>query len=120
VEYESCLDFGEIYVPSRDGSVQEMDEFCYKMDIYSDSVSFVFPVRPQGFSFLGSACWRSGGTFRRNKTIEAVEHRFYWLIFKRDIAKIVGQCHTCQLSNKKNRLPVLTLLSLCPVARVKT
>jgi len=30
-------------------------------------------------------------------TIKAVEPRFYWPSLKRDVAKIVGQCRTCQL-----------------------
>jgi len=32
------------------------------------------------------------GHFSQNKTIEAVEYRFYWLSLKKDVAKIVGQC----------------------------
>ena len=37
------------------------------------------------------------GYFSQNKTIEAVEHRFYFPSLKKDLAKVVGQCRTCQL-----------------------
>ena len=38
------------------------------------------------------------GHFGRDKTIEEVEHQFYWPDLKRGVAKIVGQCRTCQLA----------------------
>ena len=36
--------------------------------------------------------------FGRDKTIEESERQFYWPSLKRGIAKIVGQCGTCQLA----------------------
>ena len=41
------------------------------------------------------------GHFDWNKTIEAVEYRFYWPSLKRDMTKIVGQFRTCQLAKQK-------------------
>ena len=41
---------------------------------------------------------RHAGYFGQDKTIEEVEHQFYWPGLKRGIAKIVGQCCTCQLA----------------------
>ena len=43
------------------------------------------------------------GHFRRNKTIEAVEHRFYWPSLKRDVARLVSQCRTCQLAKQRKQ-----------------
>jgi len=40
------------------------------------------------------------GHFRNEKTIETVEYQFYWLGLKRDIARHVGRCHTCQLAKQ--------------------
>ena len=53
-EYESCLNFGEIYITLRDRPAWEMNEFFYMIDIYLNSVSYVFSVRPSGISSLGS------------------------------------------------------------------
>ena len=36
--------------------------------------------------------------FRRDKTIVLVEDRFYWPSLKMDVARIVAQCRTCQLT----------------------
>jgi len=99
-----------------DSSVREMDDFCYKEDIYLDFVAIYSPYVPQGFLLLGNACWSLVGHFSQNKTIEHVEHKFYWSSLKRDVAKIVGQYRTCQLAKQKNRLSVLTLLSRYSVA----
>ena len=43
------------------------------------------------------------GHFGRNKTIEAVEHRFYWPSLKRDVARLIGQCRTCQLAKQRKQ-----------------
>lgn len=36
--------------------------------------------------------------FGRDKTIAPVEDQFHWPNLKRDVAKIIGQCQTCQLA----------------------
>jgi len=64
-EYESCPDFGEIYVMLRDKSVREIDDF-----LLQDGYLFRFrklcisrtPLR--NFSVLGDACWRFSWTLR--------------------------------------------------------
>ena len=43
------------------------------------------------------------GHFGRDKTIEKVECQFYWPGLKRGIAKIVGQCCTCQLAKHRKQ-----------------
>ena len=47
--------------------------------------------------------WGLARHFGRNKTIEAVEHRFYWPSLKRDVARLVGQCRTCQLTKQRKQ-----------------
>jgi len=37
------------------------------------------------------------------KTIDVVEHKFYWPSLTRDVAEIVGQCRTCQLAKQQNQ-----------------
>jgi len=63
-EYDSCPDFGKIYVTLRDGSIREMDNF-----LLQDGYLFRFRKLciPRTFlrdSLLGNTCLRSGWTFR--------------------------------------------------------
>jgi len=41
------------------------------------------------------------GHFGNEKTIEAVEYRFYWSSLKRDVAKHVSRCHISQLAKQQ-------------------
>jgi len=43
------------------------------------------------------------GHFGRDKTIEEVERQFYWPRLKKDVAKIVSICNTCQLAKQKRQ-----------------
>jgi len=38
--------------------------------------------------------------FGNEKTIKAIEYRFYCPTLKRDVAKHVGGCHICQLAKQ--------------------
>jgi len=33
--------------------------------------------------------------------IKTAEHHFYWPSRKRDVARLIGQCHTCQLVKQR-------------------
>jgi len=56
--------------------------------------------------------WGLTGHFRRNKIIEAVEHRFYWPSLKKDV-RLVSQCRTCQLvKQRKQNTGLYTPLSV--------
>ena len=49
--------------------------------------------------------------FGRDKTIVLVEDRFYWPSLKKDVARIVAQCRTCQLvMAKKQNTGLYTIL----------
>jgi len=52
---------------------------------------------------MGITRLRFAGHFGRNKTIEAVEHHFYWPSLKRDVARLVRQCRTCQLAKQRKQ-----------------
>ena len=57
------------------------------------------------------------GFFGRNKTIEEVEHQFFWSSLKRDVTKLVGQYRTCQLAKyRKQNTGLYTplLVPTCP------
>jgi len=41
------------------------------------------------------------GHFDREKTIETVDNLFYWPSLKKNVAKLIGQCHTCQLAKQR-------------------
>ena len=43
------------------------------------------------------------GHFGRDKTIALVEDIIYWPFLKRDVARIVAQCKTCQLAKTKKQ-----------------
>uniref|UniRef100_A0A2N9H1I9 Reverse transcriptase n=1 Tax=Fagus sylvatica TaxID=28930 RepID=A0A2N9H1I9_FAGSY len=84
-DYDSCPDFGELY---------------------SNLCSTPHPTQDDYFL--------QNSHFGRDKTIEEVEQQFYWPSLKRDVAKIVGQCRTCQLAKHRKQntglytpLPVL-------------
>ncbi|KAG6788335.1 hypothetical protein POTOM_004399 [Populus tomentosa] len=73
-EYKSCSEFGEIYLTLKDENHRV---------IYAGGLS---------------------GHFGRNKTIEEVERQFFWSSLKRDVAKLIGQCRTCQLTKHRKQI----------------
>jgi hypothetical protein len=60
------------------------------------------------------------GHFGRDKTIEEVERQFYWPRLKKDVAKIVSICNTCQLAKQKRQNTGLYTPYLFPVVPGKT
>jgi len=109
-EYKLCPNFYDIYAILIDGSTQEVDGYTLHDRYLFLSRKFCIPK----ISLIEFLIWElhTGalvGHFRNEKTIEAIEYHFYWPRLKRDIAKHVEWCHTCQLAKKKNRTPVCTL-----------
>jgi len=78
--------------------------FYYKTVIYSDSVSYVFPARPSEILSWEIHVGGLAGHFGQNKTIDVVEHLFYWPSLKKDVTKIVSQCRTCQLAKQQKQI----------------
>ncbi|XP_057983708.1 uncharacterized protein LOC131168360 [Malania oleifera] len=55
----------------------------------------------------------AAGHFGRDKTIAMVEDRFFWPSLKRDIAKVVSQCGTCQSAKgRKHNIGLYTPLPI--------
>ena len=54
------------------------------------------------------------GHFGRDKTIEEVERQFYWPTLKRDVAKIISQCRTCQVAKHRKGLYTPFPVPSCP------
>ena len=103
-EYDSCPDFEKNLSRYETAMFVRCTVFSYKTVIYSDSVSYVFPTHPSGIFSWEVHAGGLAGHFGQNKTIEAVEHRFYWPSLKRDVAKIVSQCRTCQLAKQQKQI----------------
>ena len=99
-EYESCLDFHEIYAELKDGTTREVDGF-----VLHDGYLFIghklrIPRASLREFLFGNACRWPSWILWNEKTIETVEYRFYWPNLKRRIAKHVGRCYICQLAKQ--------------------
>ena len=118
-EYDSP-DLRKIYVTLRDGPIREMYSFLLQ-DGYLFRFRKLCIPRTSLRDFLSWEAHAGGlaGHFGQNKSIEAVEHRFYWPSLKRDVAKIVNVARANWPSNKSKSLG-LTLPSRYPIARGKT
>jgi len=99
--YESCPDFETVL---RDSLTNKVDGFLLQDGYLFCSRKLCIP-RTSLREFLVCELHAGGlaGNFRQNKTIEAVEYRFYWPGLKRDVARLVGQCRTCQLSKQRKQ-----------------
>ena len=98
-EYESCPDFREIYKELKDGVTREVDGFVLHDGYLFIGRKLCIP-RTSLREFIVWELHAGGlvGHFGNEKTIEAVEYRFYWPNLKRRIAKHVGRCYICQLA----------------------
>lgn len=59
-------------------------------------------------SLRGYLIWKihvglAAGHFGRDKTILVMENRFYWPSLKRNVARVVAQCRTCQLAKGRKQ-----------------
>ena len=100
-DYELCPDFGDLYTSLSNAPQPILDDYTLQ-DGYLFKVNKLCIPRPSVRDFLVWEIHAGGlaGHFGRDKTIEEVERHFYWPSLKRGIAKIVGQCHTCQLAKR--------------------
>ena len=97
--YESFLDFRECYLAlSSDPPSISLDGYTIRDGFLFRATKLCIP-RNSVREFLVWEVHVGGlaGHFGHDKTIEEVECQFYWTTLKRDVAKIVGQCHTCQV-----------------------
>ena len=104
-EHDSYPNFEKIYVTLRDGSVREMDDFLLQGSYLFRFRKLCIP-RTSLRDFLSWEIYAGGltGHFGQNKTIDVVEHLFYWPSLKKDVTKIVSQCRTCQLAKQQKQI----------------
>ena len=94
-DYESCLDFGKLYTSLSNASRPIPNNYTLQNG-YLFKANKLCISRSSVRDFLVQET--HAGHFDRDKTFEEVERQFYWPGLKRGVAKIVGQCHTCQLT----------------------
>ena len=90
-EYESCLDFGEVYTTFRIEHLQVVDDFILRDGYLFKANKFCIPCT----SIRDFLVWEvhAGGLSRHfgcDKTLEEVERQLYWPSLKRDVDKIIG------------------------------
>ena len=103
-EYSACPDFGIIYNEVSNGNRQEYLDFLVENGYLFKVTKLCVPRT----SFRDLLVWEMhagglAGHFGRDKTIALVEDRFYWPSLKRDVARIVAQCKTCQIAKAKKQ-----------------
>ena len=103
-DYESCPDFGELYISLSNIPRPILDDYTLQ-DGYLFKANKLCIPRSSVRDFLVWEIHAGGlaGHFGRDKTIEEVERQFYWPGLKRGVAKIVGQCRTCQLAKHRKQ-----------------
>uniref|UniRef100_A0A2N9H5T6 Reverse transcriptase n=1 Tax=Fagus sylvatica TaxID=28930 RepID=A0A2N9H5T6_FAGSY len=103
-DYDSCPDFGELYSNLRSAPHPTQDDYFLQNGYLFKANRLCIP-RTSIRDFLVWELHAGGlaGHFGRDKTIEEVERQFYWPSLKRDVAKIVGQCRTCQLAKHRKQ-----------------
>jgi hypothetical protein len=103
-DYDSCPDFGEVYSNLRSTPHPTRDDYFLQNGYLFKANRLCIP-RTSIRDFLVWEIHAGGlaGHFGRDKTIEEVERQFYWPSLKRDVAKIVGQCRTCQLAKHRKQ-----------------
>ena len=104
VEYESYPDFQKNFTLLKSKTTHEIDVFLIQ-DGYMFWFRKLYIPRTSVREFL---FWElhAGGLanhFGHNKTIEVIEHRFYWSSLKRDVPKLIGRCHTWQLAKQRKQ-----------------
>jgi len=117
-EYESCSEFGEIYLTLKDENHRAINGYHLQDGyLFRDNKLCIPKTSVRDFLIWEIHAGGLSGHFGRNKTIEEVERQFFWSSLKRDVPKLVGQCRTCQLAKHRKQniglytpLPVLT----CP------
>ena len=103
-EYSVYHDFSIIYNGVSNGNCQEYLDFLFENGYLFKVTKLCIPWT----SFRDLLIWEmhAGSLaehFRRDKTIALIEDGFYWPSLKRDVARIVTRCKTCQLAKAKKQ-----------------
>ncbi|GFY91156.1 hypothetical protein Acr_07g0013520 [Actinidia rufa] len=103
-DYESCLDFRDSYLALSSNPSISLDDYIIREGFLFRATKLCIP-RTSMRDFLVWEIHAGGlaGHFGRDKTIEEDERQFYWPTLKRDVAKIVPQCRTCQVAKHRKQ-----------------
>ena len=103
-EYDSCLDFGEVYKILVDGLVREQDDY-FLLDGYLFKANQLCIPRTSVRDFMVWKIHVDGmlGYFGQDKTVAAVQSSFFWLTINRDVANLIKQCRTCSLAKQRKQ-----------------
>ena len=89
-DYETCPDFGEIYIGLRDGLFREQDDYFLQNEFLFRANRLCVPqTSVRDFIVREIHAGGLAGHFGKNKTIMQVEEQFYWPSLKHDVANIV-------------------------------
>ena len=100
-EDESCPDFHEIYAELKAGTTREVNGFVLHDGYLFLGCKLCIPrISLREFFIWELHAGGLAGHFENEKTIEAVEYKFYWPSWKLDVAKHVGKCYICQLAKQ--------------------
>jgi hypothetical protein len=92
-EYESCSEFGEIYLTLKDENHRVINGYHLQNGyLFRDNKLCIPKTSMRDFLIWEIHVGGLSGHFGRNKTIEEVERQFFWSSLKGDVAKLVGQC----------------------------
>ena len=101
-DYESCLNFGELYTSLSNAPQPILDDYTLQDGYLFKANKLCIPWSSvRDFLVWEIHVGGLAGHFGWDKTIEEVVCQFYWHGLKRGIAKIVGQCRTCQLDKHR-------------------
>jgi len=90
-KYQSCPDFHEIYAKLKDGTTREVVGFVlYDGYLFMGRNLCIPRISLREFIVWELHDGGLAGHFGNEKTIEAVEYKFYWPSLKSDVAKHVG------------------------------
>ena len=95
-DYESCLDFVEIFKTLADGLFCNQDDYFLQNGLLLYANKLCIPqTSVRDFIIWEVHACELLGHFRRDKTIAHVEEQFFWSSIKRDMANLVGQWRIC-------------------------
>jgi len=101
---ESCPDFCNVYTILIDGSIREVEVYTlHDGHLFLGRKLCILRTSLREFLVWELHVGVLAGYFRNEKTIEAMEYRFYWSGLKRDVAKHVGRCYICQLAKQQKQ-----------------
>ncbi|XP_022856576.1 uncharacterized protein LOC111377680, partial [Olea europaea var. sylvestris] len=108
VSLSSIMSIKDIFLDVQSGRSDTVDSFRLEKSYQFRANKLCIP-RTSMWDFIVWEIYAGGlvSYFGRDKTIEEVERQFYWPSSKKDVAKIVSTCNTCQLVKQKRQNTVL-------------